>query len=77
MNVTGNLKKTTDMIWTRPLNGRQSLAEEDFAMDSAWQEEKWKTAIIMEEPSDELHEKQNHGRSYFVQKWIDGCQLYR
>ena len=52
------------MIWTPPQNGRQSLAKEDLPVGTAWQEEKRKTTIIMEEPSDELHEKQKPERRY-------------
>ena len=52
------------MIWTLPQNGRQSLAEKDLPVDIAWQEEKWKTATIMEEPSDGIHEKQKYGIKY-------------
>ena len=33
-------------------------------VDNAWQEEKRKTATIMEEPCDEFREKQTHGGSY-------------
>jgi len=33
-------------------------------VDTALREEKRKTATIMEEPSDGLHEKQTHGRRY-------------
>ena len=49
------------MVLTPPQNGRQLLAE-DLPVDTARQGEKWKTATIMEEPSDGLHEKQKHGR---------------
>ena len=37
---------------------------EDLPVDTARKEEKRKTATIMEEPSDRLHEKQKHGISY-------------
>ena len=37
-------------------------SKEDLPMDTAPQEEKRKTATIMEEPSEGLHEKQKHGR---------------
>ena len=40
----------------------QSLAKDDLPVDTARKEEKRKTATIMEEPSDGLHEKQKHGR---------------
>ena len=52
------------MVWTPSQNGRQSLAKEDLAVDTARQEKKRKTATIMEEPSDGLHEEQKHGRRY-------------
>ena len=52
------------MVWTPSQNGRQSLAEEDLPVDTAQQEKKRKTATIMEEPGDELHEEQRHGRGY-------------
>ena len=52
------------MVWTPPQNGRQSLAKEDLKVDAAQQEEKRKTATIMEEPSDGHHEEQKHGRRY-------------
>ena len=52
------------MVWTPLQNGRQSLAKEDLPVDTARQEEKRKTATIMEEPSDGLHEKQKPGRRY-------------
>ena len=48
------------MVWTPPYNGRYSLAKEDLPVDTARQKEKRKTATIMEEPSDGLHEKQKH-----------------
>ena len=40
------------------------LAEEDLPVDSARQEKRRKTATIMEEPGDGLHEEQRHGRGY-------------
>ena len=52
------------MVWTPPQNGRWSLAEEDLPVDTARYEEKRKTATIMEEPSDGLHEKQKNGKRY-------------
>ena len=52
------------MVWTPSQNGRQSLAEEDLPVDTARQEKKRKTATIMEEPGDGLHEDQMHGRGY-------------
>ena len=45
------------MVWTPPQNGRQSQAK-DLLVDTAQQEEKRKTATIMGESSDGLHEKQ-------------------
>ena len=57
-------KEGNKMVWAPPQNGRQSLAKEDCPVDIVRQE-KWKTATIMEEPSDKLHdEKQKHGRIY-------------
>ena len=55
-----------DRIQRRQLKwyGRQSLAEEDLPVDTARQEKKRKTATIMEEPGDGLHEEQRHGRGY-------------
>ena len=41
---------------------RLSLAKEDLTVDTKRLEKKSKTATIIEEPSDELHEK--HGRRY-------------
>ena len=52
------------MVWTPSQNGRQSLAEEDLPVDTARQEKKRKTATIMEEAGDGLHEEQRHGRGY-------------
>ena len=52
------------MVRTSPQNGRQTLAEEDLPVDTARQEKKRKTATIMEEPGDGLHEEQRHGRGY-------------
>ena len=52
------------MVWTPSQNGRQSLAEEDLPLDTARQKKKRKTATIMEEPGDGLHEEQRHGRGY-------------
>ena len=52
------------MVWTPSQNGRQSLAKEDLPVDTARQEEVRKTTTIMEEPSDELHEKKKPGRRY-------------
>ena len=52
------------MVCTPPKNVRQSLAKEDLSIDIARQEKKRKTATVMEEPSDGVHEKQQHGRSY-------------
>ena len=40
------------------------MAKEDLPVDTARKEEKRKTAKIMEEPSDRLHEKQKYGRRY-------------
>ena len=40
------------MVWTPPQNRRQLSAKDDLSMDTARQEEKRKTATIMEEPSD-------------------------
>ena len=40
-------------------------AKEDLIVDTARQEKR-KTATIMEEPSDGLHEKQKHGKSYGI-----------
>ena len=40
------------MVWTSPQNGIQSLAKEDLPVNNARQEEKRKTATIMEELSD-------------------------
>ena len=39
------------------------LAKDDLLVDTE-QEEKRRTATIMEEPSDGLHEKQKHGKRY-------------
>ena len=50
------------MARTPSYNGRHSLAEEDLPVVTARLEEKRKTATIMEEPGDGLHEKQRHGR---------------
>ena len=47
------------MVWTF-----LRMAEEDLPVDIVRYEETRKTAKIMEEPSDELHEKQKHGRRY-------------
>ena len=47
------------MVWTPSQNGRQSLAEEDLPVDSTLQEKR-KTAAVMEEANDGLHEKQKH-----------------
>ena len=52
------------MVWAPPQSGIQSLVKEDLSVDPARQEEKRKTAAIMEEPSDGLHEKQKRGRRY-------------
>ena len=52
------------MVWTPPQNGRQSLAKSNLTVDTARQEKKRKTATIMEEPSDGLHEKKKLGRRY-------------
>ena len=41
-----------------------SQSDSDLPVDTTRQEEKMKTATIMEEPSDGLHEKQKHGRRY-------------
>ena len=38
------------------------IVEEGLPVDTAWQEEKRKTATVMEEPIGRLHEKQKHGR---------------
>ena len=64
------------MVWTPPSNERQSLAKEDLPVDIAQQEDKRKTATIMEELSDGLHDKQKRGRRYDVQKWMDIIQLF-
>ena len=66
INFRQNLKKTIEMVWTLPLNERQSLDKEDLPIDTERQkeEEERKTATIMEEPSDGLHEKQKNGRRY-------------
>jgi hypothetical protein len=48
------------------------LANGDLPVDISRQEEKKKTATIMEEPSDGHHEKQKHGKIYGFWKWIDG-----
>ena len=59
------------MVWT------QLLAEEDLPVDTAQQEEKRKTATILEELSDGLHEMQKHGGRYGrdrhlgIWEWID------
>ena len=42
----------------------ESLAEEDLPVDTARYEKKRKTATIMEEPGDGLHEEQRHGIGY-------------
>ena len=42
----------------------ESLAKEDVPVDTARLEEKRKTATIMEDPSNGLHEKLKHGRRY-------------
>ena len=63
-NFRLNSTKATEMERTLPWNGRQSLAKEVLPVDTAWQEEKRKTATIVEEPSDGLREKQKHGRRY-------------
>ena len=64
------------MVWTPAQNGRQSLDEGDLPVDTARQKEKRKTATIMEESSDEMHEKLKHGRSqtdlFSVWEWTDG-----
>ena len=52
------------MVWTPHQNGRQSLAKEDLPVYTSRQEEKRKTATIMEEPSDGFYEKQKHGTRY-------------
>ena len=52
------------MVWKLHQNGGQLLAKKDIPVDTSWQEEKRKTATIMEEPSDRLHEKQKHGRRH-------------
>ena len=52
------------MLWTPPQIGRQLLAKEDLPVDTARQQEEWKTAAIMEELSDGLHQKYKHGRRY-------------
>ena len=41
----------------------------DFPVNATRQEEKRKTATIMEEPSDKLHEKQKHGRNDIFGTW--------
>ena len=46
------------MILSSPQNGRQSLTKDDLPVDTTQQEEKRKTATIMEERSDGLHEMQ-------------------
>ena len=46
------------MVWTASQNRRQMLVKEDLPVDTAWQEEKRKTATVMEEPSVRLHENQ-------------------
>ena len=62
------------MVWTPPQNGRQSLAKEDLPVNIARKEKKRKTATIMEEPGDGLHEEQ---MPYGVWEWMDGSWLYR
>ena len=62
---------------TPPLNGRQSLAEEDLTEDTARQVEKGKTATIMDERSDgleaEICKKIWQKIDIFgVWKWLDG-----
>ena len=52
------------MVWKPPQNGRQSLAKEGLPVDTARQEEKKKTATIMEAPGDGIHEEQKHGRGH-------------
>ena len=51
------------MVLTPPQNGRQSLTKEDLPLDTARQEKR-KTATIMDEPGDGLHEEQGYGRRY-------------
>ena len=46
-------------------------------VDTTRQKEKRKTATIMEEPGDGLHEEQRYGRGYGVSEWMDGSWLCR
>ena len=52
------------MVWTPPSNGRHSLIEEHLPVDTAREEEKRKTVITVEEPSDLPQDMQKLGRSY-------------
>ena len=51
------------------------LAKDDLPVNAAWKEEKRKTTTIMEEPSDELHDKQKHERRYGRRFMAFGSEL--
>ena len=53
------------------------VGERRFTSGHRTLEEKRKTAAVMEERSDGLHEKQKHGRIFGVWEWMDGSWLYR
>ena len=53
------------------------MAKENLPLDTARKKEKRKTATIVEESSDGLHENQKYGRRYGVWEWMDGSWLYR